>query len=112
MLNCSEILKVNLPEMYSDSPQKQTPTEDFYADTSLETVQRLHDAYRYDLRYTSTIFFTFIIVFFRIFGYETLSFDKVASRTTPEIFQRRTSREIKSKRLHEFILWHLEKEVF
>ena len=51
-----EILKVNLPEMYSDSPQKQTPTEDFYIDSSPETVQRLHHAYRDDLRYLSTFF--------------------------------------------------------
>ena len=46
-----EILKVNLPEMYSDSPQKQTPTENFYIDSSPETVHRLHHAYRDDLRY-------------------------------------------------------------
>ena len=65
--NDFEILKVNLPEMYSDSPQKQTPTEDFYADTSHETVQRLHDAYRYDLRYTSTFFFYFHYRFFQNF---------------------------------------------
>ena len=67
MLNFVEILKVNLPGMYSDSPQKQTPTENFYADTSHETVQRLHDAYRYDLRYTPTIFLLSLSFFFSEF---------------------------------------------
>ena len=44
-------MKVNLPGMYSDSPQKQTPPEDFYIESSHETVQRLHHAYRHDFRY-------------------------------------------------------------
>jgi len=83
--------------MYSDSPQKQTPPEDFYVDSSHETIQRLHHAYRHD---------------FRIFGYSSLSFDKVASGTTPEIFKTRKRREIKLKRQHDFILRHLEKENF
>ena len=51
LLNYCETLKVNLPGMYSDSPQKQTPPEDFYIDSSHETVQRLHHAYRHDFRY-------------------------------------------------------------
>ena len=71
MLNDLEILKVNLPEMYSDSPQKQTPTEDFYIDSSPETVHRLHHAYRDDLRYVSTLLFIFAIVYlqnFRLFN--------------------------------------------
>ena len=40
--------------MYSDSPQKQTPPEDFYIDSSHETVQRLHHAYRHDFRYENS----------------------------------------------------------
>ena len=51
MIVNNETLKVNLPGMYSDSPQKQTPPEDFYIDSSHETVQRLHHAYRHDFRY-------------------------------------------------------------
>ena len=46
-----KLMKVNLPGMYSDSPQKQTPPEDFYIESSHETVQRLHHAYRHDFRY-------------------------------------------------------------
>ena len=48
-----KMLKVNLPGMYSDSPQKQTAPEDFYVDSSHETVQRLHHAYRHDFRYVT-----------------------------------------------------------
>ena len=56
------MLKVNLPGMYSDSPQKQTAPEDFYVDSSHETVQRLHHAYRHDFRYIT--FPLYIIYFF------------------------------------------------
>ena len=71
MVTDSEILIVNLPEMYSDSPQKQTPITDFYVDSSHETVQRLYHAYQADFRYLSTLLFILIIVSlqnFRIFN--------------------------------------------
>ena len=109
------MLKVNLPGMYSDSPQKQTAPEDFYVDSSHETVQRLHHAYRHDFRYIH-LWCNFpalhnLLFCFRIFGYSSLSFDKVATGTTPEVFRARRRREDKLKRQHHFILRHLEKEM-
>ena len=111
-LNIYETREVNLPGMYSDSPQKQTPPEDFFVDSSHETVQRLHHAYRHDFRYLTGLLLKTYLFRFRIFGYSSLSFDKVATGTTPEVFKVRRRRDIKLRRQHEFILQHLEKEIF
>jgi len=53
--------------MYSDSPQKQTPPEDFYIDSSHETVQRLHHAYRHDFRYLPHLIYNFLNTIFQNF---------------------------------------------
>ena len=49
--NISHIPNVELPEMYSDSPQKSHKPEDYFNNVSKVTIERLHHAYRNDFRY-------------------------------------------------------------
>ena len=78
----------------SDSPQRRTPPETFYSNSSHETIERLHHAYHFD---------------FRLFGYSSISYDKVARGTAPEIFRNsRERRELEKE--HEAILRNLELE--
>ena len=42
---------VDLPGMYDTSPVREKSPEEFYMESSHETVHRLHHAYRHDFRF-------------------------------------------------------------
>ena len=49
--NISKIPNVELPGMYSNSPQKAHQPEDYFKNVSSVTIERLYNVYRNDFRY-------------------------------------------------------------